>query len=579
MDIEIYAYSPEENQRIGGLVGSSDGLIENCSVTGTINADRSYNVGGITAWNGGTIRNSISAVNITVTDAYFIGGIAGYLWQRGRLDGCVSTSDISGGYNTGGLAGGTNGGTVMDSYATGNITAQTAGGLIGYINLGPLDNFSMGVTEISNSIINCYATGRVSGGSVGGGLIGSISWMNDLALTVRDCHATGETSGGENAGGFIGSCNVYNGSITNCYATGTVNSSFAGGFSCALSSRTISMNPTGTVVDDSIIGGLTVSRCYASGNVTGVINAAGFGDYGEGVVIYECAALGDVTATGSNDMRNPRACGFGNGNTFGTSIERCYAAGNVQAPFDPVAEVTSMESFLRNVPRAYGFGEGTITNCYALGNVAGGVPMGFGKGALENCYYTGELRSGDICQTAGSFGNADRIYEEFTFNGSNLFWDQAAGSAPIWYEQSDKNATGKTTSEMQSPEFADLLNSGQSPRVWFAKDGGYPALGFEVGDITGANIAGNQAGANDGFPGQGGNDGNSPGSTGNSGTTDSGNSQNPSASTGNNGSVDAATPVNPLIYIGGGVVLLCLIAALILFIISRKSKKNGEKNS
>jgi prepilin-type N-terminal cleavage/methylation domain-containing protein len=109
------------------------------------------------------------------------------------------------------------------------------GGLVGYTSTGC-------------TIENCYATGKVTGGSDTGGLVGRNYG------TITDCYATAEVTGGSRTGGLVGY--AYSGSITSCYATGKV---------------------TG----DSCTGGLVgwnngaIENCYTTGNVNGVDRTGG----------------------------------------------------------------------------------------------------------------------------------------------------------------------------------------------------------------------------------------------------------------------------------------------------------------
>ncbi len=102
------------------------------------------------------------------------------------------------------------------------------------------------------TISNCYATGSVTAGDNSyylGGLCG-----DNYEGTISNCYATGSVTGGDNShylGGLCGS-NLRNGTLSKCYATGSV-----------------------TVRDDSrYLGGLcgdnfgTFSNCYATGSVT-----------------------------------------------------------------------------------------------------------------------------------------------------------------------------------------------------------------------------------------------------------------------------------------------------------------------
>lgn len=137
---------------IGGVVGSSWGTIENCSVSGSIS---------------GTV---------------YVGGVVG-VQIGGSITGCSSSATVKGMVDVGGVAGQTNSSATLTAcYATGNVTLEIApkkniagGGLVG-MNAG-------------SSLLACYATGNVTstGSSTGyvhiGGFLG-----DNYNTTVTACY-------------------------------------------------------------------------------------------------------------------------------------------------------------------------------------------------------------------------------------------------------------------------------------------------------------------------------------------------------------------------------------------------------
>ena len=190
--------------RVGILAGMSRGTINNASATGTVTAG-AYG-GGLVGESSGSVANSWAAVTVagTTTTSSSMGGLIG--WNNA-------------------------GGTIQDSYATGNVTAGTGGTRAG------------GLTAQSNgSILRSYATGAVSGGSQGvGGLVGF-----NTGATIVNSYATGAVtaqpsqaawSASQQAtsiacdrsrdhrslgGGLVGT-NGAGASIDRSYATGAVN--------------------------------------------------------------------------------------------------------------------------------------------------------------------------------------------------------------------------------------------------------------------------------------------------------------------------------------------------------------------
>ena len=136
---------------IGGVVGSSWGTIENCSVSGSVS---------------GTV---------------YVGGVVG-VQIGGSITGCSSSATVKGMVDVGGVAGQTNSSATLTAcYATGNVTLEidspknlSGGGLVGF-NGG-------------SSVLACYATGNVTstGSSTGNVHIGG--FLGDNYTTVTACY-------------------------------------------------------------------------------------------------------------------------------------------------------------------------------------------------------------------------------------------------------------------------------------------------------------------------------------------------------------------------------------------------------
>ena len=248
------------------------------------------NASATSAWNGGAGFAPVGS-----TAAPFTGTLDGKKYTVSDLFIDRSAREI-------GLFGVINNATITDVRMTGcNITGeQRTGALAGEVK---------GTTSISD----CTSAGAIvstDGGAVGG-LIGYVK-----AGTVTDCSSSAAVeyaaTGFDLAGG--GFCGGNEGTITSCYATGslsatnqTTHTSRSGGF-------------TGG-------NGGTISKSYATGNVTGP-DAGGFAGANSGTM-SDCYARGDVdarnTATGYGD-----AAGFVVWNTTGNTVEDCFSTGLVQ---------------------------------------------------------------------------------------------------------------------------------------------------------------------------------------------------------------------------------------------------------
>ena len=136
---------------IGGVVGSSWGTIENCSVSGNVS---------------GTV---------------YVGGVVG-VQIGGSITGCSSSATVKGTVDVGGVAGQTNSSATLTAcYATGNVI----------IEINPKKNIAGGSLVGMNagiSLLACYATGNVTstGSSTGNVHIGG--FLGDNYTTVTACY-------------------------------------------------------------------------------------------------------------------------------------------------------------------------------------------------------------------------------------------------------------------------------------------------------------------------------------------------------------------------------------------------------
>ena len=137
---------------IGGVVGSSWGTIENCSVSGSIS---------------GTV---------------YVGGVVG-VQIGGSITGCSSSATVKGTVDVGGVAGQTNSSATLTAcYATGNVTLEIApkkniagGGLVG-MNAG------------SRGLLACYATGNVTSTGSSTGQVHIGGFLGNNYTTVTACY-------------------------------------------------------------------------------------------------------------------------------------------------------------------------------------------------------------------------------------------------------------------------------------------------------------------------------------------------------------------------------------------------------
>ena len=149
-------------------------------------------------------------------------------------------------------------------HATGKYAIIRNLGLPGLDVTGGVDRVGGLAGENGGSIINSYTSGQVSGGGRVGGLAGlnSRTAPTSFGVILGSRSSAGITGNGDRVGGPVGS---NSGSITNSYATGDVAGSGA---------------YTGGLVGVNGLVGIRgsygkVNRSYATGDVTGAGNSAG----------------------------------------------------------------------------------------------------------------------------------------------------------------------------------------------------------------------------------------------------------------------------------------------------------------
>ena len=240
---------------------------------------------------------------------------------------------------------------------------------------------------------------------VGKALFGGLCGRNDG--TISNCYVTGSITGGDYSESLGGLCGFNKGIISNCYATVSVTGEEALGSLCGDNRGTISNcyatgNVTGQLWE---IGGLcgknggTISNCYATGNINGEEDSeyiGGLCGFNEGA-ISNCYATGIVMGGFGSDHIGG-LCGRNNGGT----ISNCYYS---------IGYVTDGGGISKFLGGLCGSNDGTISNCYATGNVTGGSKYSrylgglcgsnynsmISNGIISGCYATGDVSGeGDL---------------------------------------------------------------------------------------------------------------------------------------------------------------------------------------
>jgi len=267
----------------------------------------------------------------------------------------------------------------------------------------------------------------ITGDDKVGGLIGELRDDTVGVVVVSGCSTAGNVSGQNDIGGFVGYA------VPNLDSTSSISGCSS---SCDVTGVASSADVGGFVGE---LGYMTISQCYASGSVSGEDNIGGFAGY------------------------------IGN---YG-SCARSYATGSVTATNDYVGGFVGRS------------GLGTISNCYAKGNVegdgsadgssdgAGGFVGNASLGSFEYCYSTGAPQADT---NVGGFAGKDADSGNSTF--SHCLWDtESSGQSEASGDGDINGITGYDTDEMKSK--ATIRSEQWSLSIWnvlSSCNDGYPCL-------------------------------------------------------------------------------------------------------
>lgn len=244
-------------------------------VNGTDEAKAAANVSGPVTFSGKTVRIADEVTTLDLNNEEWT-PIGGSMQQpfSGTFDGNgshISKLNVDVSTNYAGLFGWVNGGTVRNLRVSG--TVKSSGIQVGGI---------AGVLNSSSTVKNCIFSGEVSGKNYVGGIAGN----NSNNSSITGCHTNGSVTATDEsncfAGGIVGSAS---GSVGDCYSSATVSAT-----------GNISGGVTGGIGN-----GFTVTRCYATGAVSGKEYVGGIAGSSKGTVEY-CLALNPslTRTTGTN---------------------------------------------------------------------------------------------------------------------------------------------------------------------------------------------------------------------------------------------------------------------------------------
>lgn len=285
---------------MGGIAGLNEGLIRDCTLSGSMGSATQDYIGGIAGLNvggrtAGTIENCTAGKNCTVTGRSTVGGIVGFNLSGGRVQNCTGSANVSGTGRVGGIAG-ENGGEIVLSGAKAGArrvtgTGSGVGGVIGV-------NTETGTLRAADTGAQGDVIAADSGLTVrGGSKVGGIAGINRGTL-----------------GGTSGSC------LTSQAAEVRAESGLAGGIAgaqegaaaCLRFAKNLGRVTANTGAAGGIVGissaGSTVENCYGDGSVTSSDGYAG-GIAGENLGRIQDCAVGSGGAAVTLTTRSRTAAG------------------------------------------------------------------------------------------------------------------------------------------------------------------------------------------------------------------------------------------------------------------------------
>ena len=494
---------------VGGLLGfNTFGYVQNCFSTGYINAVRSKEgIGGLVGVNRGVIANSYSTA--IVNGGYTSGGLAGSS-SYGTVLNCYSLGPV-GGSTAGGLVGTCWYSLVMNSYAAGQVKGSTnVGGLIGW--------------GTSNSVYDCYWDIDSSGQTTSAGGKGetatelknpslfvnspwdSTIWFMDAGINNGHPYLAWQNPGGTPLpGGHVIAPTAGDGSPSNPYRMATLENLYW-----------LATNPTrwrGVYCIQ--VADINASRTRGYGDGEGWIPLGASADFGfHGVYdgnshtidslyinrpVSDCQGLFGYASSGECDglgITNEDVTGSnGVGGVVGVLanglIRNCYSTGNVKGTGSDVGGIIGYAAW------------GIASNCYSTGRVEGtGSNIGGFVGQLaissqlSNCYSRANVYGvNDVGGLSGFVHITSSINHCYSVgavtgigsvgglvggtNGSanitSSFWNTETSG-----QDSSIVGTGKTTLEMMKP--ATFSQAGWSGALWFMDstfNNGYPYLSWQ----------------------------------------------------------------------------------------------------
>lgn len=409
---------------MGGVVGLNEGLIKDCTLSGSMGSATQDYIGGIAGLNvggstAGTIENCTAGKNCTVTGRTAVGGIVGFNLSGGRVQNCTGSANVSGAGRVGGIAG-ENGGVIVLSGAKAGARRVTGsgsgvGGVIGVNTadgtLRAADDSAQGDVIAADNELTVRGGSKVGGiaginrGTLGGvsgscltsqaaevraesGLAGGIAGAQEgAAARLRFAKNLGRVTANTGAAGGIVGISSAGSTVENCYGDGSVASSdgYAGG---------IAGENLGRIQDCAVGSGgaavtLTTRSRTAAGAVCAVNHKGGTvsgAEIGDRVTISGSTfLLGALVGDNSGTVADAKVAQQPEYDVSASALQVGGAVG-INRPGGTVRSVRVTSDF-KGFSRYQYLGGVVGQNCAPSSD-------GTAAGKVENCTYSGAITEG-----------------------------------------------------------------------------------------------------------------------------------------------------------------------------------------
>ena len=409
---------------MGGVVGLNEGIIRDCTLSGSMGSATQDYIGGIAGLNvgsrtAGTIENCTTEKNCTVTGRNTVGGIVGYNLSGGRIQNNTSSANVSGAGRVGGIAGENGGAITLSSTPAGkrrvNGSGSGVGGVIGVNTatgtLSPasgsmqgdaiaadnrltvrgssmvggiagINRGTLGGTSI-NCLTNQAAEVRAAAGSAGGvvgaqeGAEAVLRYAKNLGQVTANVGAAGGIVGMNSAGSTVQNC-IGNGSVTSNdgYAGGVASENYGTIRSCSVGTD----NRVTLITRNKTAAGAICAVNHKGGTVQG----ATLGDHitisGSAFILGAVVGDNSGTVTATEVSQQPTYSVSASTLQVGGAVGINRAGGTVSK----VKVTSNFEKFTKYTYLGGVVGQnnasGKVTECTYSGTIDEG------KSAVGNCY-------------------------------------------------------------------------------------------------------------------------------------------------------------------------------------------------